>query len=48
MQVVITRGEPVQGPPGPIIVTTRNDDLEAVVNATPAERRSGREIKKRE
>lgn len=29
----------IQGPAGPIVVCTRNDDLQAVVDATPAERR---------
>lgn len=28
----------VQGPPGPIIVCTRNDDLQGVVDATPEDR----------
>lgn len=37
--VVIGRGQPIQGPPGPIIVCTRNDALEGVVQNTPAERR---------
>lgn len=41
-QVVVRRNEPVQGPPGPIVVCTRNDDLEAIVTATPPERRGGR------
>jgi len=36
---VIRRNQPIQGPPGPIIVTTRNDDLEAVVASCPADRR---------
>lgn len=35
------RGEPVVGPEGPIIVCTRNDDLQAVVDSTPPERRKG-------
>ena len=39
LDVVIKRGQAITGPPGPIIVTTRNDDLEAVVEATPVERR---------
>lgn len=29
----------MDGPPGPIIVTTRNNDLQGVVDATPPERR---------
>lgn len=37
--VIIKRGEKVEGPPGPIIVTTRNDDLEAVIEATAEDRR---------
>ena len=37
---IIQRGQPVTGPPGPIIVCTRNDDLEGVVEATPADRRA--------
>jgi len=40
MDVVISRGHPVQGAPaGPIIVCTRNDDLAAVIEATPLDRR---------
>ena len=35
------RGEPVHGPAGPIIVCTRNDDLQAIVDATPVDRRKG-------
>ena len=38
-QVVIRRNEPVSGPPGPIVVCTRNDDLQAIVDATAADRR---------
>lgn len=39
--VVVARGEPVEGPlrEGPIIVATRNDDLQAVVDSTPVHRR---------
>ncbi|GFR42479.1 hypothetical protein Agub_g3389 [Astrephomene gubernaculifera] len=37
--VVVGRGEAVRGPPGPILVCTRNDDLQAVVDMTPPERR---------
>ena len=40
-QVVVTRGQPVQGPPGPIVVATRNDALQGVLDATPADRREG-------
>lgn len=36
---VVRRGEPVKGPDGPIIVCTRNDDLDSIVEATPVERR---------
>lgn len=36
---VIRRNQPIQGPPGPIIATTRNDDLETVVSSCPADRR---------
>lgn len=38
---VVRRGEAVEGPPGPIVVCTRNDDLQAVLDATPADRRKG-------
>lgn len=42
LQVVIRRGEPIPAEPdGPIIVCTRNDDLQGVVDATPPSRRSG-------
>ena len=37
--VVIGRGQPIEGPSGPIVVCTRNDDLAAIVDATPPERR---------
>lgn len=40
-QVVVRRGEAISGPPGPILIATRNDDLQAIVDATPAERRQG-------
>ena len=40
--VLVRRGEPVSGPAGPIVVCTRNDDLQAVVDATPPERRQGK------
>ena len=39
LDVVIRRGEAVTGPSGPIVVCTRNDDLDGVVEATPEERR---------
>lgn len=38
---LVKRGESVSGPAGPIVVCTRNDDLQAVVDATPPERRKG-------
>ena len=40
---VVRRGEPVSRglAQGPIVVCTRNDDLQAVVDATPPERRKG-------
>uniref|UniRef100_A0A061SA93 Uncharacterized protein n=1 Tax=Tetraselmis sp. GSL018 TaxID=582737 RepID=A0A061SA93_9CHLO len=37
--VLIGRGEPIVGPDGPIIVCTRNNDLQGVVEATSPERR---------
>jgi len=37
--VILGRGEAIAGPEGPIIVCTRNNDLQGVVDATPAERR---------
>lgn len=37
--VVVRRGGAIAGPPGPIIVATRNDSLDAIVDATPADRR---------
>jgi hypothetical protein len=40
-QVIIRRGEPIRGPPGPILVATRNDALDGIVDATPADRREG-------
>ena len=40
-QVIIKRGQKVDGPEGPIIVATRNNDLQGVVDATPPERREG-------
>lgn len=41
MQKIIERGQPVEGPPGPIIVCTRNDDLQGVLDSTPKDRREG-------
>lgn len=40
-QVVIRRGEAISGPPGPILVATRNDVLDDIVDRTPADRRQG-------
>lgn len=37
--MVVRRGEAVVGPAGPIVVCTRNDDLQAVVELTPEDRR---------
>jgi hypothetical protein len=37
--VVLGRGQPIEGPAGPIIICTRNDDLAAIVEATPPSRR---------
>ncbi len=45
LQVLLGRGEKVpESPAGPVIVCTRNDDLDGVVEATPAERRKGRAL----
>jgi len=41
LQVIVKRGEKVDGPPGPIVVATRNNDLQAVVDATLEDRREG-------
>jgi hypothetical protein len=41
LQLLVGRGQPVEGPEGPIIVCTRNEELENVVNATPEHRREG-------
>ncbi len=40
-QVIVKRGQPIEGPPGPIVVATRNDALQGVLDATPADRREG-------
>ena len=40
--VLVRRGAAVSGPAGPIVVCTRNDDLQSVVDATPPERRQGK------
>lgn len=37
--VIVRRNEPVDGPQGPIVVCTRNDALDTVVDNTPEERR---------
>eukprot|EP00882_Tetradesmus_deserticola_P032941 GHRQ01037589.1.p1 GENE.GHRQ01037589.1~~GHRQ01037589.1.p1 ORF type:complete len:120 (+),score=23.60 GHRQ01037589.1:165-524(+) len=39
--VIVRRGEPISGPPGPILVATRNDALDGIVDATPEDRRQG-------
>lgn len=41
MQVVVRRGEGVPEGQGPIVICTRNDDLQGVLDATPAERCKG-------
>ena len=42
LQVVIGRGEKIpESPAGPVIVCTRNDDLNGVVESTPSGRRKG-------
>ena len=41
LQKVIGRGEPVEGPAGPIVVCTRNNDLQGVLDSTPEDRREG-------
>ena len=40
-QVIVRRGDTVDGLGGPIIVCTRNDDLQGVHDATPSDRREG-------
>ena len=40
-QVIVKRGQSIEGPPGPIVVATRNDALQGVLDATPADRRQG-------
>ena len=40
-QVIVKRGEPIPDGSGPIIVSTRNDALQGIVDATPAHRREG-------
>ena len=41
LQKIIERGQAVEGPPGPIIVCTRNNDLQGVLDSTPEDRREG-------
>ncbi len=41
VQVIVKRGQPIEGPPGPIVIATRNDALQGVLDATPADRREG-------
>lgn len=43
VQVIVRRGEDISGPPGPILVATRNDVLDDIVNRTPADRQKGEE-----
>jgi hypothetical protein len=40
-QVIVKRGGKIEGAPGPIIVATRNDALDGIVDATPEDRRKG-------
>ena len=41
LQTVIKRGEKISTTEGPIVVCTRNDDLQAVLDATPQNRHEG-------
>lgn len=42
LQVLIGRGEQIpENPAGPVIVCTRNDDLNGVIESTPSGRRKG-------
>lgn len=41
IQKFVKRGEEVNGPAGPIIVCTRNNDLQGVLDSTPEDRRNG-------
>ena len=41
LQKIIERGHAVEGPPGPIIVCTRNNDLQGVLDSTSEDRREG-------
>lgn len=41
VQKVVERGQPVDGPSGPIVVCTRNNDLQGVLDSTPKDRREG-------
>ena len=46
-QVIIKRGETIVADEGgPIIVCTRNDDLESVLEATPPQRREGQKLQR--
>lgn len=38
--VLLRRGEPVRGTPGPVVVCARNDDLDEVLRLVPLERRA--------
>jgi hypothetical protein len=37
----VRRGGAIEGPPGPILVATRNDVLDDIVDRTPPDRRKG-------
>ena len=41
LQTIIKRGEKIGTAEGPIVVCTRNDDLQAVLEATPQDRQEG-------
>ena len=41
LQTIIRRGEEISTSEGPIVVCTRNDDLQAVLDATPEDRHEG-------
>ena len=41
LQTIIKRGEKIATSEGPIVVCTRNDDLQAVLDATPQNRHKG-------
>ena len=41
LQVMVKRGDKIEGPSGPIVVCTRNNDLQGVIDNTPQDRREG-------